>query len=58
MNEKILQLLDEKVDEIFLEMQNKLGIEDGNIFPLDKLQLDICICALADKIEAVLNTQK
>ena len=55
--EKILNLLEEKVDEIFLQMQNDLNIEDGNIFPLDKYELDICISTLADKIETVLNTQ-
>lgn len=58
MNEKILQLLEAKVDEVFLEMQNELGIEDGNVFPLDSLQLDICIHNLADKIEVILNSQK
>lgn len=56
--EKILNLLEEKVDEIFLQMQNELNIEDGNIFPLDKYELDICVSALADKIETVLNSQK
>lgn len=55
--EKILNLLEEKVDEIFLQMQDELNIEDGNIFPLDKYELDICINTLADKIETVLNTQ-
>lgn len=56
--EKILSLLEDKVDEIFLEMQNKLNIEDGNIFPMDAFELDNCINALADKIEVVLNSQK
>lgn len=58
LKEKILQLLDDKVNEVFFEMQEELKIEDGNIFPLDKIELDICICTLADKIEEVLNTQK
>ena len=56
--EKILQLLDDKVNEVFFEMQQELKIEDGNIFPLDHLELNYCICALADKIECILNTQK
>ena len=56
--EKILNLLNDKVDEIFLEMQEELNIEDGNIFPLDKLELDNCIERLADKIEDVLNSQR
>ena len=56
--EKILNLLEEKVDEVFLEIQNELNIEDGNIFPMDKYELDICINTLADKIEVVLNSQK
>lgn len=58
MKEKILQLLENKVDEIFLEMQNELNIQDGNIFPLDALELDNCMENLANKIEHVLNTQK
>lgn len=58
LKEKILQLLDDKVNEVFFEMQEELKIEDGNIFPLDKVELDICIYTLADKIEEVLNTQK
>ena len=55
--EKILNLLEEKIDEIFLEMQDELNIEDGNIFPLDKYELDICISTLADKIKTVLDSQ-
>lgn len=55
--EKILNLLEEKVDEIFLQMQDELNIENGDIFPLDKFELDNCIEQLADKIETVLNTQ-
>mgnify|MGYP003413189621 CR=1 FL=1 len=55
--EKILNLLEEKVDEIFLEMQNELGIDDGNIFPMDKLELDNSMEQLADKIKLVLDSQ-
>ena len=58
MNEKILNLLEDKVNEIFAEMQEELNIEDGNILPLDALELDHCIKQLADKIEVVLNSQK
>ena len=58
MKEKILQLLDDKVDEVFLEMQEELNIEDGNIFPLDALELDNCKEQLANIIESVLTTQR
>lgn len=55
--EKILNLLEDKIDEIFAEMQEELKIEDGNIYPMDKLELDNCIDKLADKIKDVLDTQ-
>lgn len=55
--EKIINLLEEKVDEIFLQMQNELGIEDGNIYPLDALELDNYMEQLADKIKVVLDSQ-
>lgn len=58
MNEKILNLLNDKVDEIFYIMQEELNIEDGNIFPMDKFELDNYIQQLADKIETVLISQK
>ena len=57
-NEKILKLLEDKVDDIFLEMQNELDINNGDISPLDAFELDNYIKQLADKIEVVLNNQK
>ena len=58
MKDKILQLLDDKVNEIFFEMQEELNIQDGGIFPLDALELDNCKEQLANIIEHVLNTQQ
>ena len=58
MREKIVQLLEDKVNEVFLEMQDDLGIQDGGIFPLDELDLNDCKEHLAEVIERVLNTQQ
>ena len=58
MNEKIAKLLDEKVNEIFFEMQTELNIQDGGIYPLDALKLDGLQEELAKHIEHVLTYQK
>ena len=58
MKEKILELLDEKVNEIFFEMQTELNIEYGDIEPLLALHLDELQEKLAEHIEKVLIYQK
>lgn len=55
---RLSQLIEEKVDEIFLEMQNSLNIDNGDIFPLDAIALDECKENMAVIIERVLNIQK
>ena len=57
LNGEILNLLDEKVNEIFFEMQTELHILNGDITPLEKLELDNCMEKLADIIETVLKNQ-
>ena len=54
MKEQILQLLEDKVNDTFLEMQNRLNIQHGDISPLQQWELDNCISELADKIEEIL----
>lgn len=58
MNEKVRELLEEKVNEIFCEMQNELHIESGDISPLMSLRLDEDMDNLADIITNILNEQK
>ena len=52
------QLIHDKVDEIFLELQNANNITDGGIYPLDALQLEQIEESLAELIERVINYQK
>ena len=57
MNETIRTLLEEKVNDIFLEMQTKLDINDGGISPLMSLKLDESMDALTEAIENALKEQ-
>lgn len=58
MKDKIKGLLDDKVNEIFEEMQNELGIESGDITPDMALRLDEEIDRLTEMIRDVLGMQK
>ena len=58
MNKKIRELLNEKINEIFSEMQNDLNIQNGDIFPMDALRMEELQNKLADNIEYVLNYQR
>ena len=55
---RLSQLMDEKMDEIFAEMQNSLHIEHGDIFPLDAIALDECKENMVEIMERVLDYQK
>lgn len=56
--EQLLELISEKVDEIFLEYQNENDITDGDIHPYDALRLDYIMEELANLIEHVGEYQK
>ena len=58
MKDKVFKLLKRRVDEVFLEMQNELGIEYGDIMPLEAFELDKRTEELADIITLVLKNQK
>ena len=58
MNEKINELLEEKINEIFYIMQTELNITSGDITPIDDLDLDILKNKLAAHIEKILKFQK
>ena len=55
--EQLLELISEKVDEIFLAYQNANNITNGDIHPYDALRLDHIMEELADHIEKVGNYQ-
>jgi len=38
--EELKEFLDEKINEVFLEYQTKMGIESGDIHPLEAFALD------------------
>ena len=52
------QLIRDKVDEIFLEMQNAEGITDGEIEPFDALYLEQLEEQLEQHIARVIKYQK
>lgn len=58
MKEKIYELLVDKVTDIFIEIQNELGIVSGDIEPL----LHLAICdkedELADLIAVAIENQR
>ena len=56
--QKICELLEEKVNEVYLEMQEELNIQYGDITPLDALYQDKLIGNLAEHIENVLTWQQ
>ena len=52
------ELIHDKIDEIFLQLQNANNINDGGIYPLDAIRLDEIEEELAELIERVINYQK
>lgn len=58
MRDKIKDLLDEKVNEVFLEMQSELDIQDGGIEPMMALRLDEELDKLTEMIRDILGMQK
>lgn len=55
---EVNDLLDEKINEVFYEMQKKFGIESGDISPMDAFELDEITKKLTKHIVKVLETQK
>lgn len=58
MNEKIFEMLEEKINDIFLEIQEEEGIESGDIMPLDSYVLENLTMELAETIASVIEFQK
>ena len=57
-HETIRQILDEKVDEIFLVYQTEHGITNGDIHPLHALELETAKDALAEAIQVACIAQE
>lgn len=52
------ELVHDKIDEIFLEMQNANNITDGGIYPLDVLRLEEIEEELTELIARAIKYQK
>lgn len=52
------ELIHDKIDEIFLQLQDANNIADGGIYPLDALRLEEIEEELAELVERVINYQK
>lgn len=55
---EIISKLNEHIEQIFYELQEKLGIEDGNISPYDALELDYVVKEMSARMEIILLKQK
>lgn len=58
LKEMIIRSLEDKIGEVYVEMQDRYVIEDGSISPLDSLDQDEQTSKLAEVIERVLRKQK
>lgn len=58
MRDKIKDLLDEKVNEVFIECQSEMGIVSGDIIPEMALRLDEELDKLTEMIRDILGMQK
>ena len=58
MRNEIINMLEEKVDEVYVYFQNKLGIKFGDISPGQLYRQDGLIVNLAKCIEEVLNDER
>ena len=56
-DKKVMQLLNNKVSEVFMEMQEELKIQDGDVAPLDMFELQNCMDKLTNKIVDILKYQ-
>ena len=54
----IREMLEDKVNEIFVEEQTKRGITSGDVDPWDSIKLDQMLDLVANRIEAILKFQE
>lgn len=58
MKKKITELLDQKINEVFLAIQEEENITDGFIEPLDAIELDELTEKMATLIAKVIAYEK
>lgn len=58
LKKEILNLLDKKVNEIFVEIQDREGITSGDIEPFDAVELDELEEHMASLIAKVISYEK
>lgn len=51
-------MLMQRVEDIFIDMQNAMGIKNGDVFPLDAINLEKEEDKLAEQITLILVRQK
>jgi len=54
---QVNELLEDKLDDLILEMQNKLGIEYGDVYPDVAMKCDEIQEKMADVISLILEMQ-
>lgn len=57
MHTEVYELLEAKINEVFLEMQEKYNIKDGGISPMDTIELDNLTDLMTDLIVQVLKKE-
>ena len=57
LKEKVSSLLEDKIQELFIEIQHEEEIQDGGISPMDKFTLDELQESLAKHITGILERQ-
>ncbi len=55
---EIISRLQDHIEQIFYDLQKKMGIEDGNISPYDALELDHVMKEMSARMEIILLKQK
>lgn len=55
--EMVSELLEDAVTDIFIAVQDKIGIECGDVEPLDEFELQKAQETLTDKIVEILRKQ-
>lgn len=58
MLEKIKEMLEDKIADLFIEMQDELKITDGFVHPVDEYELEKEIEKMASTVQNILKTQE
>lgn len=58
MKERFQKALEIKIDEMLFDVQNELGITDGQVDPIDAINLDELTEKLAEQLEKIIRFQE